>query len=107
MIRELENFDKDVLKNKKMVLLKFEATWCAPCKKYSSTIKEIDKEIGDKIDFINIDVDKHQKIAEQHEIKGVPTIICVVNGKRKGQHFVGNRSADDLKTFIDSCGCLR
>lgn len=44
-----ENYETEVLKSDKLVLIDFYADWCGPCKMMSPIIDEIAEEVGDKI----------------------------------------------------------
>lgn len=75
-----ENFEKEVLNSKKPVLVDFYANWCEPCKKTLPIVEEIAKE-NDNIKVVTINIDESKKIKEQYEIKSIPTLVLIQNGK--------------------------
>jgi thioredoxin 1 len=58
-------------------LLKFSASWCAPCKVLSKTLGGVD--IG--VPVIEVDVDAHPDLAQQYSVRGIPTCVVVENGE--------------------------
>ena len=60
-----ENYETEVLKSDKLVLIDFYADWCGPCKMMSPIIDEIAEEVGDKIKVGKINVDENQELAKQ------------------------------------------
>jgi thioredoxin 1 len=60
-------------------LVKFGATWCAPCKLLETTIGKIKQEF-DGVNFVAIDVDDNPDLAKNYKIKSVPTVILFRNG---------------------------
>lgn len=78
-------------------LLKFGATWCGPCKSLSNSLKYAN--LGD-VELIEFDIDDDFEIAQQNNIRGVPTLILVeddVELKRKS----GVMMADEIEEFIN------
>ena len=57
------NFDSEVLKSDKKVLIDFYATWCGPCQVLSPIIEEVASETSD-IKFVKIDIDENEELAE-------------------------------------------
>ena len=63
-----ENYETEVLKSDKLVLIDFYADWCGPCKMMSPIIDEIAEEVGDKIKVGKINVDENQELAMEYEV---------------------------------------
>ena len=79
-----KNFEQEVLKSEKTVLIDFYATWCGPCKMLSPIVEEIAEENED-IKVVKIDIDKEQDIAVEYEIMSIPTLVVINNGKLVNQ----------------------
>jgi len=75
-----ENFEQEVLKSDKPVLLDFWAAWCTPCKMVSPLIDEIAGEIKTaKVGKINID--EQPELAAAFGVMSIPTLAVMKNGK--------------------------
>ena len=82
MIRNItkENFQSEVLKSDKKVLLDFWATWCGPCMMLSPTVDEVANEVSN-VKFGKINVDEQDELAQQFGISSIPTLVVVKDGK--------------------------
>lgn len=74
------NFEGEVLKSNKPVLLDFWADWCTPCKMVSPIIDEIASELSDvKVGKINID--EQPNLASSFGVMSIPTLVVMKDGK--------------------------
>ena len=94
-----DNFDQEVLKASKKVLVDFWATWCGPCKMLSPILEEIAEEREDVI-VAKVNIDEEMDLAMQFKITSIPTLALVKDGK-VADVSVGYRSKDDVLAFID------
>ncbi len=88
-----ENFENEVLKSDKKVLIDFYADWCGPCKMQSPIIDQIAEEQGEVIKVGKINVDESPELAEKYGVMSIPTILIIENGEVKNQ-FIGLTSKD-------------
>lgn len=79
-------------------LVKFAATWCAPCKVVSSTIKRIEPEF-ESVKFQEIDVDDVPNLAKDYKIRSVPTVIVFKDGVEHTR-VVGTLKVDALRNIL-------
>lgn len=90
-----ENFEEEVLKSDKTVLLDFFADWCGPCKMQSPIIDEI-AEARQDIKVGKINVDENQALAEKYHVMSIPTLLIIKNGEVSEQ-FVGLTAKEQIE----------
>ena len=74
------NFQEEVTRSDKPVLLDFWAPWCAPCRMVVPIIEEIADERPD-IKVGKINVDELPELASQFHVMSIPTLVVMKNGK--------------------------
>ncbi|MBQ8304738.1 MAG: thioredoxin [Blautia sp.] len=78
------NFEAEVLKSDKTVLLDFWASWCGPCKMLSPVVDQIADENPDvKVGKVN--VDEEMDLARQFNVMSIPTLVVFKDGKQVNQ----------------------
>jgi len=92
------NFESEVMKSEKTVLVDFFATWCGPCRIMSPVIDEIAQERSD-IKVCKVDVDEAEDTAMQLGIMSIPTIMVFKNGEVT-KTFVGVTSKDEIAASL-------
>ena len=94
-----QNFDSEVLKSDKTVLLDFWASWCGPCRMVAPIVEQIAEE-NPEIVLGKVDVDEERELAIRFNIVSIPTLVIIRNGEVV-QTAVGYRPKEDILKLLD------
>ena len=92
------NFDSEVVKSDKPVLVDFWAEWCGPCKAIAPILDKICDQFGDNVVVGKVNVDEVKQTPVKYGIRSIPTLLFFNNGQIVKQE-VGLQSE---QTLIDS-----
>ena len=84
-------------------LMDFYADWCGPCKTQDPILEDIEEEWGERFELVRIDVDEEQDIANEYQVRSLPTLI-VENDDGIVERFVGVTQRDDIETALEDAG---
>ena len=94
-----ENFEEEVMKTEKTVILDFYADWCGPCKMMSPIIDGIAEELGEEVKVGKVNTDENLDLAQKFNIMSIPTIMVFKNGNVT-KTFVGVTSKNEIINAI-------
>ena len=91
------SFNDIVLNSKYPVIVDFWAPWCGPCKHLMPVLEAVLQEKSDVI-LAKVNVDEEMSLANQYQVKGLPTLLLFKNGVLQATH-VGLATKEKLLAF--------
>ena len=76
-------------------VLKFQASWCGPCKMLSKTLSQIQTEV----EIEEIDIDQNAELTAQYRVRGVPTVVMLENNVEI-KRFVGVKGKEEIENWL-------
>ena len=96
-----ENFESEVIKAGKPVVVDFWAEWCGPCKQLAPLVEAAAEEFKNDITVCKMDIDANRETAVEYGIRSIPTLMIFANGESVGTE-IGALTKPQLDEFIRS-----
>jgi len=93
------NFDEEVLKSEKPVLVDFWAPWCGPCRAIGPMVEELAAAYRDRVKVAKINIDENPKTATVYGVMSIPTLVLFKGGSIL-EKLVGLVPKDRLEDLI-------
>jgi thioredoxin 1 len=81
----------------------FYADWCGPCKTQDPILEELEEDYGDRVVFEKIDVDENEDIANEYQVRSIPTVV-IEDDDGVVERFVGVTQRDQLEDALEEAG---
>lgn len=94
------NFEAEVLKSEKPVLVDFWAAWCGPCRMVGPVVEQLAQDYAGRIKVGKLNVDENRELAGRYRVMNIPTLAIFNNGQEV-QRSVGFRGKQHLVSFIE------
>jgi thioredoxin 1 len=86
-----------------ITLKDFYADWCGPCKTQDPILDDLEEDWGDSVAFEKVDVDENQDVANEYDVRSIPTIV-VENDDGVVERFVGVTQREQLEDALEAAG---
>ena len=96
-----QNFEQEVLKSDRAVLVDFWAEWCGPCRMVAPAVEALAHEYDGRAKVGKLNVDENQSVMGRFNIRSIPTLLVFKGGEPVGQ-IIGFRPKGDLKKRLDA-----
>lgn len=96
-----DNFEEEVVKSDKPVVIDFWASWCMPCQMMAPVFEELSEEYTGEIKFAKVNTEEEIEIAQAFGIRSIPTLAVMKDNKLINQ-ILGFLPKETLKEKIDS-----
>lgn len=97
----MEQYNNEILKSDKLVMIDFFADWCGPCKMLAPVVEQIAEEQTD-IEVVKVNVDEVPELAVLYKVASIPTLIFIKNGQTVKEH-IGFASKAEINSMIAEC----
>lgn len=94
-----DNFEAEVLKADKPVLVDFYADWCGPCRMMAPMVEQLAEELAGSVIVGKLNIDENSDIAVTYRVMNIPTLILFKNGEAAGK-LIGVQSKQDVMKLI-------
>ena len=94
-----DNFETEVLKSSKPIVVDFWAEWCGPCKQIGPALEEVSNEMSDEVIIAKHNIDNEPNTPTKFGVRGIPTMLLFKEGELKATQ-VGATTKSNIVSWI-------
>ena len=94
-----DNFEQEVIKSERPVLVDFWAPWCGPCRAIGPVVEDLAEVYKDRVKVAKLNIDENPKTATVYGVMSIPTIVLFKNGNALDK-VVGLVPKDRLEELV-------
>jgi len=99
-ITNLKEFEQEVMSSTKPVFVDFWAEWYGPCRIVGPIVEELSQEYDDYVNFVKVNIDQNNDLAQKYNVFSIPTLIIFKDGKAISQK-VGSSTKESFRAMIN------
>jgi thioredoxin 1 len=99
-LNSAEEFQAKVVGSDRPALVDFHATWCGPCRALAPILAKLEQEYAGRVDFYRVDTDRLSKLAAQHDVQYLPTLV-LYRGGQPVDRTQGLKREEELRRHLD------
>ena len=81
MVLTQTTFDETLATTEGLLLVDFWAPWCGPCRAIAPVLDSLVADAGGNVKLAKVNVDEEPGLAGRYEIRSIPTILLVKDGR--------------------------
>jgi thioredoxin 1 len=95
------NWDEEVVKSDKPVLVDFSAVWCGPCRQLAPIIDRIADQFAGRVKVGKVDVDENQDLAVKYQVMNIPRMLIFKGGDQPVRQMVGLQPEREIVSALN------
>ena len=95
------NWETEVVKSDKPVLVDFSAVWCGPCRQLAPIIDRVAEQFAGRVKVGKVDVDDNQDLAIKYQVMNIPRVLIFKGGDQPVRQMVGLQSERDIVNALN------
>jgi len=94
------NFEAEVLRADRPVLVDFWASWCVPCRALAPILENMAEEFQDRLKVVKFNVEENMEVPAKFGVRGLPTLLLFKSGQ-VAETLVGSQSKSSIRQAVN------
>jgi len=96
-----DNWEQEVIKSDKPVLVDFWAPWCGPCRALAPTVERVATQYSGRVKVGKVNTDENEGLAIKYGITSIPQLLVFKGGERPREQVAGAQREDVITKMLD------